>query len=104
MKLAPAMSAAEAPGSAVAAPGSEAATPGPEACIFFPCRATPGPEAANLLHASFGSDLQLGSQTWSWGIEGHNLLNTVYRDYTSLLRYYADQPGRDVRLHVSTDF
>jgi len=38
------------------------------------------------------------------GIEGHNLLNTAYREYTSLLRYYADQPGRDVRMRVGFDF
>ena len=38
------------------------------------------------------------------GAEVHNLLNTAYRDYTSLLRYYADQPGRDIRVRVGMDF
>ena len=38
------------------------------------------------------------------GVEVRNLLNTAYREYTSLLRYYADQPGRDVRLRVGMDF
>jgi len=38
------------------------------------------------------------------GIEGHNLLDTAYREYTSLLRYYGDQPGRDVRVRVGFDF
>ena len=27
-----------------------------------------------------------------------------YRDYTSLLRYYADAPGRDVRIHLTAEF
>jgi iron complex outermembrane receptor protein len=38
------------------------------------------------------------------GMEAHNIFNTSYRDYTSLLRYYADQPGRDVRMRVGMDF
>lgn len=38
------------------------------------------------------------------GIDGTNLLDTAYREYTSLLRYYADQPGRDVRIRVGMDF
>lgn len=37
------------------------------------------------------------------GAEVRNLLNTSYREYTSLLRYYADQPGRDVRIRVGVD-
>lgn len=38
------------------------------------------------------------------GVDASNLLNRSYRDYTSLLRYYADQPGRDVRVRVGFDF
>jgi iron complex outermembrane receptor protein len=38
------------------------------------------------------------------GVDVHNLLNTAYREYTSLLRYYADQPGRDIRVRVGMDF
>jgi outer membrane receptor protein involved in Fe transport len=38
------------------------------------------------------------------GVIAHNLLNTAYRDYTSLLRYYADQPGRDVRVRIGMNF
>lgn len=36
------------------------------------------------------------------GAEARNLLNTSYREYTSLLRYYADQPGRDIRIRITT--
>ena len=35
---------------------------------------------------------------------GQNLTNQVYRDYTSLLRYYANQPGRDIRMQVGYQF
>ena len=38
------------------------------------------------------------------GVAVHNLLNTAYRDYTSLLRYYADQPGRNIRVRVGVPF
>ena len=38
------------------------------------------------------------------GIDAHNLLNTSYRDYSSLLRYYADQPGRDIQVRAGMDF
>ena len=38
------------------------------------------------------------------GVDAHNLLNTRYRDYNSLIRYYADQPGRDIRVRAGMDF
>lgn len=38
------------------------------------------------------------------GADATNLLNTTYREYNSLLRYYGDQPGRDVRLRAGMDF
>ena len=64
----------------------------------------PAPDGYILLHASIGADLPIAERTWSIGVEAHNILNTKYREYTSLLRYYADQPGRDVRFHLSTEF
>lgn len=51
-----------------------------------------------------GADVSMELGTFRVGVEGRNLLNTAYREYTSLLRYYADQPGRDVRLRVGADF
>jgi iron complex outermembrane receptor protein len=63
----------------------------------------PAPDGYVLLHASVGTSIELRRRAWTLGIEGHNLLNTVSRDYNSLLRYYADQPGRDIRVHLSTD-
>ena len=38
------------------------------------------------------------------GVNGSNLMNVQYRDYNSLIRYTADAPGRDVRVHVATTF
>ena len=38
------------------------------------------------------------------GIDARNILNTSYRDYSSLLRYYADQPGRDIQVRAGMDF
>ncbi len=37
-------------------------------------------------------------------IEASNLLNARYRDYTSLLRYFADEPGRQIILRIGTSF
>ena len=31
-------------------------------------------------------------------------MNKTCREYTSLIRYYADMPGRDIRVRVGVDF
>jgi iron complex outermembrane receptor protein len=36
-------------------------------------------------------------------VEGRNLANARYREYTSLTRYFADQPGRDVLVRLAAD-
>jgi iron complex outermembrane receptor protein len=65
----------------------------------------PPPDGYFLVGASVGIEVLLRSvQTMKVGLEGTNLLNTSYRDYTSLLRYYADEPGRDFRVRVGLDF
>lgn len=61
----------------------------------------PPPPGYALLGLS--ADVGLGD-TARLGIDVHNLLNVRYREATSLLRYYADQPGRDVRVRVAADF
>jgi iron complex outermembrane receptor protein len=38
------------------------------------------------------------------GILASNLFNQSYREYNSLLRYFAHQPGRDVRFHIGLDW
>jgi len=52
-----------------------------------------------------GIDAEFGRrQPFRVGVEAHNLLNTAYREYSSLLRYYADQPGRDIQFRFKTVF
>ncbi|MCB9761807.1 MAG: TonB-dependent receptor [Alphaproteobacteria bacterium] len=64
----------------------------------------PAPDATFLLGAAVGAAIPLRARTLKIGVEGTNLLNTQYRDYTSLLRYFADDPGRDIRARVGFDF
>lgn len=64
----------------------------------------PPPDAYLLLGAAVGATVPLGANTLNVGLEGSNLLNTRYRDYTSLLRYYADEPGISLRLRLGLEF
>ncbi len=62
------------------------------------------PDAYTLVGARAGSALQWGGVELHASLEVSNLFNQAYRDYTSLLRYFADEPGRTVVLRVSQDF
>lgn len=64
----------------------------------------PPPDGYVLFGASAELELGLDGADVRVGVSGHNLLNTRYREYTSLLRYYADRSGRDVRVRVGVDF
>lgn len=64
----------------------------------------PAPDGYVLLGASAEVRLALDRRDLRFGLSAHNLLNARYRDYTSLLRYFADQPGRDVRGRIGFDF
>lgn len=65
----------------------------------------PPPDGALLLGAAAGVDVGLrGDRALKVGVEGSNLTNTRYREATSLLRYFADEPGRDLRLRLGLDF
>lgn len=57
-----------------------------------------------LLGLSLGTQIEVGRTLLRVGVEGRNLLNTRYREYTSLMRYYADEAGVDVRVRVGVDF
>jgi iron complex outermembrane receptor protein len=63
----------------------------------------PPPDAYTLVDAELGVHVPLGARTLEVGLLGRNLFDARYRDYTSLLRYYADEPGRSVRLRVGID-
>ena len=62
------------------------------------------PEGYFLLGVSAQTELRWGPRLVRLGLGVDNLLNTRYRDYTSLLRYYADQPGLSARFRASTTF
>lgn len=64
----------------------------------------PPPDAYFLLGAEAGASIPAGNQTVKVALAGENLTNARYRDYTSLLRYFADQPGFQVVLRASVDF
>lgn len=64
----------------------------------------PPPDAFLLVDAAFGVEVPLGGRTLKFGLEASNLLNTRYRDYTSLLRTTADEPGRSLRARIELDF
>ncbi len=63
----------------------------------------PAPDAYLIFDAAVGAEIPLRRRALSVGLEARNLLNARYRDYTSLLRYYADEPGREMRLRVGID-
>jgi iron complex outermembrane receptor protein len=65
---------------------------------------SPPPDAYFLLGAELGTEASFAEQKVEIALQGTNLLNTRYRDYTSLLRYFADQPGWQVMLRLSMHF
>jgi iron complex outermembrane receptor protein len=61
----------------------------------------PPPDPYFLLGAELGTEVHVGAQAVAIAVQGQNLMNTRYRDYTSLLRYFADQPGWQLMLRLS---
>jgi iron complex outermembrane receptor protein len=59
------------------------------------------PKAYFLIGAEVGTETKLAGQTVKLALQGTNLLDQRYRDYTSLLRYFADQPGLQLMLRLS---
>ena len=64
----------------------------------------PPPPAYFLLDAEIGVDTRVAGQRVRVAMQGTNLLNARYRDYTSLLRYFADQPGWQLMLRLSARY
>ena len=64
----------------------------------------PVPDAYALLGASASTTLYLGATRYLLHVEVQNILNSRYRDYTSLLRYFADEPGRQAFIRFGTEF
>jgi len=63
----------------------------------------PVPDGYVLLGASVGTKFVWGDQRLSLSVEAQNMLNTRYRDYTSLLRYYSDEPGFQLFVRLGTE-
>ena len=57
---------------------------------------TAAPEGYTLLNASS----TLSFKQWVISLRGKNLLNTAYRQYTNLIRYFADEPGINFEVGV----
>ena len=62
------------------------------------------PDAYFLLGAELGAELPVADQRVKLALQGTNLTNARYRDYTSLLRYFADQPGWQLLLRATIEF
>ena len=62
------------------------------------------PPAYTLLHA--GISTRIASEKWPVTIRlsGRNLLNTTYRDYLNMFRYFTDEMGRNFMLSVKLNF
>jgi len=65
--------------------------------------ATP-PAPYFVLGAEAGGEARIGGELVKVALVGTNLTNTRYRDYTSLLRYFADQPGWQLMARISLHF
>lgn len=63
----------------------------------------PPPPGYVLLGASADVGIPVHGEELRVGLDGTNLTDTRYREYTSLTRYFADQPGWSVRLRVAAD-
>jgi iron complex outermembrane receptor protein len=64
----------------------------------------PPPAAYFLLGAELGTETHLAGHKVRIALQGSNLTNARYRDYTSLMRYFADEPGWQALLRISTYF
>ena len=63
------------------------------------------PEAYLLLHGGIRARWRLGAdRVLHTELRIDNALDRRYRDYLNRQRYYADEPGRDVRLRLRLEF
>jgi iron complex outermembrane receptor protein len=65
----------------------------------------PPPAGYALLDASLGGMIDLApSMQMRITLSCNNILNTQYRDYLNRYRYFADDPGRNFILRITTMF
>lgn len=64
----------------------------------------PPPPAYVLLGAGVGVEFLATQEIVRLSLTGTNLLDMRYRDFNSLLRYFADEPGWGLQLRVAVEF
>ncbi|MBC8069134.1 MAG: TonB-dependent receptor [Deltaproteobacteria bacterium] len=64
----------------------------------------PPPRGYVLLGAAIGAEFPGDHHVVHTSLVGTNLLNAGYREYTSLSRYFADEPGWALQLRLSIEF
>ena len=62
------------------------------------------PPAYFLASGSVEADVPVSTHTVRLALSGANLFGQRYREYTSIMRYFADQPGRQLWLRMSVKF
>lgn len=64
----------------------------------------PPPPGFTLVHAEAGFTWRSPAGPLDVELQGRNLLNHVYREYTNRFRYYADETGREIAVRVKLAF
>jgi iron complex outermembrane receptor protein len=64
----------------------------------------PAPQAYFLLGAEIGTEVAFKQQHIFITASGTNLLNSSYRDYMDVFRYFLNRPGRNISLHLRIPF
>ncbi len=64
----------------------------------------PPPDGYTLLGIDITAHLTVGNSELSLNVGADNLLNTIYRNYLNRLRYFADEPGRNISIRVNYKF
>jgi iron complex outermembrane receptor protein len=60
----------------------------------------PAPKGYAIAALTLGTELNTAAGHFLLSLEVRNLFNRAYRDYLSRLRYFADEPGRDVQVRL----
>lgn len=64
----------------------------------------PPPDGYHLLSFAAGTSTEFGEQELDLGVAVNNATNARYRNYTSLQRYYTDEPGISVLFKAALHF
>lgn len=64
----------------------------------------PAPDSWFLVSVNTGANLPLGNRELSVTLSTENLFDVSYRNYMNRLRYYADEPGRNIQLRLRYQF